>query len=132
MSILHREGSRKALAAFDNKRFKTLLDFQTFNNLFKNAPSVVERTVQFESLSSTSIPRIFADKDRANLFRAFDDPCEELIKEFFSNAWFTGVELKCWVRGKEFTITPEYLAKVLHRTHSRNVDIYPYDDRVGL
>ena len=55
--------TRKASAAFDNKRFKTLLDFQTFNNLFKNASSVVERTMQFKSLSSTFIPGILADKD---------------------------------------------------------------------
>lgn len=30
-----------------------------------------------------------------------------------------------------FTITPNYLAKILHKTHPRNVDISLYDDRVG-
>ena len=37
-----------------------------------------------------------------------------MVKEFYSNARFTGVELRCWVRGKEFIITPDYLAKILH------------------
>ena len=76
------------LVTFDNKR----LNFQTFNNLLKKAPPVVERSVKFDSLRSTFIPRIFADKDWANLFGAFDDPCEELIKEFYLNAWFTGAK----------------------------------------
>ena len=56
---------------------------------------------------------IFADKDWANLFGNFEDLIHELVKEFYSNARFTEVELKCWVRGKDFIITPNYLAKIL-------------------
>ena len=85
----------QASVTFDSKRFKTLLDFQSFNNLFKNAPSMVERLVKFDLLRSTFIPRIFVDKYWANLFDAFVDPCEELMKELYSNAWFTSAELKC-------------------------------------
>ena len=80
---------------FDNKRFKTLLDSQSFNNNFKNEPTVVERIVRFDTLGSTFIPKIFADKDWANLFGSFEDPIEELVKEFYSNAWFIKAELKC-------------------------------------
>ena len=74
---------------------------------------MVERIVCFDTLGSTFIPRIFENKDWANLFENFKDPIDELVKEFYSNARFTRVELKCWVRGKEFIITPDYLAKVL-------------------
>ena len=56
---------------------------------------MVERVVRFNTLGSTFIPKIFADKDWASLFGNFEDPTEELVKEFYSNAWFTGVELKC-------------------------------------
>ena len=77
---------------------------------------MVEHIVQFYTLGATFIPRIFADKDWANLFSNFEDPIDELVKEFYSNARFTEVELKCWVRGKEFIITPDYLAKILHIT----------------
>ena len=81
---------------FDNNRFKALLDSQSFNN-FKNAPIVVEGIVRFNTLGSTFIPKIFANKDWASLFGNFKDPIEELVKEFYSNAWFTEAKLKCWV-----------------------------------
>ena len=62
------------------------------------------------------------DKYWANLFGNFEDPIDELVKEFYSNARFIGVELKYWVRGKEFIITPDYLAKILCITRPTNVD----------
>ena len=67
---------------FDNKRFKTLLDFQSLNNNFKSAPIVVERIVRFDTLGYTSIPKIFANKDWAKLFGNFEDPVDELVKSF--------------------------------------------------
>ena len=62
---------------------------------------MVERIV-FDKLGSTFIPKIFVDKDWASLFGGFEDPIKELVKEFYSNTWFTGAELKCSVRGKDF------------------------------
>ena len=88
--------------------------------------------MRFDTLGSTFIPKIFVDRDWANLFGNFEDPVDELVKEFYSNAWFIGVELKCWVRGKYFIITSNYLAKILHINQSENVDISPYDDRLAL
>ena len=70
---------------------------------------MVERIVRFDTLGTTFIPRIFEEKDWADLFENFEDPIDELVKEFYSNARFTEVELKCWVQGKEFIITPDYL-----------------------
>ena len=52
------------------------------------------------------------------------------MREFYSNARFIGIELQCWVRGKEFVITPDYLAQVLHIIRPENVDKTPYDDRI--
>ena len=91
---------------------------------------MVKRIVQFDTLGSTFIPRIFADKDWADLFGNLEDLIDELVKEFYSNVRFTGVELKCWVRGKEFIITLDYLAKILRITQPENVDSFPYDDRL--
>ena len=85
--------------------------------------------VKFDTLRTTFIPRIFEAKDWANLFGNFEDPIDELIQEFYSNARYTGVELKCWVRGKEFSINPNYIAKVLRITRPANVDLTPLDDR---
>ena len=58
---------------------------------------MVEWIVQFDTLGSTFIPRIFANKDWVDLFGNFEDPIDELVKEFYSNARFTRVELRCWV-----------------------------------
>ena len=37
-----------------------------------------------------------------------------MVKEFYANAIVNGEEIKCWVRGKSFSVTPIYLAKILH------------------
>ena len=122
--------TRHSSKVSNSKRFKSPLDSQTFSSIFQDTPTVVERIVKFDTLGSTFIPRIFADKDWTDLFGNFEDLTDELIKEFYSNARFTGVELQCWVRGKEFTITPDYIAKLLHITRPANVDRFPYDDRL--
>ena len=88
----------------------------------------MERVVKFDTLRTTFIPRIFEVKDWADLFGNFEDLMEELVKEFFSNARNIGVELKCWVRGKEFSINSNYIAKVLRITRPENVDLTPYND----
>ena len=85
--------------------------------------------IKFHSLGTTFIPRIFEAKYWADLFESFEDPIDELVKEFYSNARYTGVELKCWVHEKEFSINPDYIAKVLHITGPANVNLTPYDDR---
>ena len=36
------------------------------------------------------------------------------MKEFYANAPFDGEELRGWVRGKDFTIMPSYLALILN------------------
>ena len=91
---------------------------------------MVERVVKFYTLRTTFIPRIFEAKEWAYLFGNFEDPIDELVKEFYSNARYIGVELKCWVRGKEFSINPDYIAKVLRINRPVNVDLTPYDDRL--
>ena len=64
------------------------------------------------------------------MFGNFEDPVDELVKEFYSDARYTKVELKCWVRGTKFSINPEYIAKVLRITRPTNVDLTLYDDRL--
>ena len=85
--------------------------------------------IKFDSLGTTFISRIFKAKDWVDLFENFENPIDELVKEFYSNARYTGVELKCWVYGKEFSINPDYIAKVLRITRLTNVDVTPYNDR---
>ena len=42
------------------------------------------------------------------------DAYENMVKEIYVNAISKGEELKCWVRGKSFLVTPVYLAEILH------------------
>ena len=75
----------------NRERFKTPLDPQTHSIIFEDATSIVERVVRFDTLGTNFIPRIFEAKDWANLFGNFEDPMEELVREFFSNARYIGV-----------------------------------------
>ena len=45
------------------ERFKTPLDSQTHSSIFEDATLIVERVVQFDTLGTTIIPRIFEAKD---------------------------------------------------------------------
>ena len=101
----------------------------THSGIFQKALTMVEWVVKFDTLGTTFIPRIFEAKDWADLFQNFEDLIDELVKEFNSNARYTEVELKCWVRGKEFTINPDYIAKVLRITRLADVDLTPSDDK---
>ena len=78
----------------NSERLKTPLDSHTFSNIFEKAPTVVEQIVRFDTLGTTFIPRIFEEKDWVDLFGNFEDPIDELVKEFYLNATFTGVELE--------------------------------------
>nr|POE77233.1 hypothetical protein CFP56_36647 [Quercus suber] len=82
------------------ERFRTPLDSKTYTDTFREAPPIVERIVKFDTLGTTFIPKIFEERDWADLFGNFEDPIVELVKEFYSNARYTGVELKCWIIGK--------------------------------
>ena len=74
---------------------------------------MVERAVEQASLLDTKIPTWFATKDWNYLLSNFDDAYENMVKEFYANAIVEGDELKCWVRGKSFLVTPVYLAEIL-------------------
>ena len=56
------------------------------------------------------------------------------MKEFYANAIVEEDELKCWVRGKTFSVTPAHLAEILHinrpmlRKPPIYDDLYPEED----
>ena len=75
---------------------------------------LIERVIEQASLLDTNIPKWFASKDWNHLLSNFEDPYEVLVKEFYANVLFNGDELRCWVRGKDFIVTPSYLAIILN------------------
>ena len=110
------------------ERFRIPFNSHIYSSIFDLASPIVERVVKFDTLGTTFVPRIFESRDWANLFGNFEDPMDELVKECYSNSSDLGVELICWVRGKEFIITPNSIAEILRITRPKNVDLTPYDD----
>ena len=75
---------------------------------------LVKRAVDQHSFLDTNIPIWFATKDWNFLLLNLEDAYENLVKEFYANAVVEGEEIKCWVRGKWFSVTPVYLADILN------------------
>ena len=51
-----------------------------------------------------------------------------MVREFYANAIIEGDELKCWVRGKSFSMSPIYLANILHINRPMLATTLVYDD----
>ena len=98
---------------YDPNKFRSYVAFLTHENYFREATPLVERAVDQPSLCDTNIPIWFATKDWKYLFSDLDDAYMNMVKEFYANAIVEGDELKCWVRGKSFIVSPIYLADIL-------------------
>ena len=99
---------------YDPNLFKSYAAFQTYTSHFRDAPLLVERAVDQPSLLDINVPIWFATKDWNFLLSNLKDAYENLVKEFYANAIVKGEEIKCWVRGKRFSVTLVYLVKILH------------------
>ena len=112
------------------ERFRIPLNSYIYSSIFDVASPIVERVVEFNTLKTTFVSQIFESRDWAALFRNFEDPMDEIVKECYFNISDLGVELICWVKGKEFIINSNSIAEILHITRSHNVNLTPYDDRI--
>ena len=106
--------TRSPSGVFDPNKLRSYVAFQTHENYFRNATPLLERPVDQSSLHDTDIPKWFAHKDWNYLLSDLDESYENLVKEFYANAIVEGEELKCWVRRKSFSVSPAYLAEILH------------------
>ena len=75
---------------------------------------LVERAVDQSSLRDTNIPIWFATKDWNFLLLTLKDAYKNMVRVFYANANVNREEINCWVRGKSFSVTPVYFAKILH------------------
>ena len=67
-------------------------------------------------------------KDWNFLLSDLDIAYVNMVKEFYANAIVEGDELKCWVRGKSFSVSPIYLANILHINRPMLATTPVYDD----
>ena len=51
-----------------------------------------------------------------------------MVKEFYVNAILEGDELKCWVRGNSFSMSPVHLANILDINRPMLATTPVYDD----
>ena len=61
-----------------------------FNDHYKRAPIILERTMDLDSLKSTFIPDVFKERIWTKLLHLRGDVFEILIREFFVNAIVEG------------------------------------------
>ena len=120
--------TKSSSGVYDPNKFRTFIAFQTHAEYFRDAKTLLKRALDQSSLSDTNIPKWFATKDWNYLLSTLDDAYENLVKEFYANAIVEGEELKCWVRGKTFSVTPAYLAEILHINRSMLGNPSIYDD----
>ena len=104
---------RSPTRVYDPEKFRSYATFQNYKRYFEDAPLLVERAIDHPSLLETKIPEWFATKDWNYLLSNLDDAYENMVKEFYDNAILEGEELRCWVRGKSFSMTPIYLVEIL-------------------
>ena len=106
--------TQSSTRVYDDTHFRSYATYQAYLNHFKGAPMLIERVVEQASLLDTNIPKWFTSKDWNYFLSNLEDPYEDLVKEFYANAIFDEDKLRCWVRGKDFTVTPSYLTIILN------------------
>ena len=102
MSSIKKKATKKPL-----KHPHTSLDlFQNdsanmaFNDHYKRAPIILERTVDLKSLEGTFIPEVFKERTWTKLLNPMGNVYEDVIWEFFNNAIVEGNHINCWLRGR--------------------------------
>ena len=106
--------TRSPIGIFYKNYFRSYVASQNFAKYFMEAPLLVERAIDQPSLHDTNIPIWFAIKDWNFLLSTLEDAYKNMVREFYVNAIVDGEEIKCWVRGKSFSVSPNYLAEILH------------------
>ena len=106
--------TQSSIGFYDANKFRSYAASQAYENHLQDAPMLVERVVKQASLLDTKILKWFATKNQNFLLFNFGEIYEEIVKGFYANAIYERDKLKCWVRGKDFTVTPSYLAIILN------------------
>ena len=83
-----------------------------FNDHYKKALIILERTMDLESLEGTFILEVFKERTWTK-FNPMGSVYEEVILEFYANAIVEGNCINCWLKGREFYITRESIQEIL-------------------
>ena len=120
--------TRSPSGVYEPHKFRSYAAFQSHENYFRDATPIVEWAVDQPSLCETNIPIWFATKGWNFLLSDNDVTYVNMVREFYANAIVDGDELKCWVKGKSFSVSPVYLANILHINRPLLATTPVYDD----
>ena len=84
-----------------------------FIDHYKQAPIILERSMDLESLKDTFIPKVFKERTRTKLLNLMGDVFEDIVWEFFANAIVEGDHINYWLRGREFSVSRVPIQEVL-------------------
>ena len=100
-----------------------------FNDHYKRAPITLERTVDLESLEGTFISEVFKERKWTKLLNLMGNVYEDVIQEFYANAFMEGEHINCWLKGREFLISRELIQEILKVRPTTPHTSLQYDER---
>ena len=130
----HKSSSSSSAPSFDSERFLSEKNQVTYGklNLLRNVWA--EWKVVLDELD-LEISRNFERRGWLLLLDVDHPPPATLIKEFYSNlsihSYDSNTQVKSWIRGEEYTITPSVVASALG-VPMVQYPVYPYDESPPL
>ena len=109
-TIAQRADKKKKM---DNTWFRSTHHFERYNQYYEKTPIILEQFEDLVGLKDYFIPSCFQDWGWEKLFGDLPRVCEPLIPEFYANAILREDEIKCWIKGHEFTIDVEDINDVI-------------------
>ena len=87
--------------------FQNDVTHMAFNDYYKQAPIILERIVDLDSLKGSFILDVLKERAWTKLLNLMGDVFEDIIREFFANAIVESDHINYWLKGREFSITRE-------------------------
>ena len=100
-----------------------------YNDYYKRASIIMERTVELESLEHTLILEVFKERTWTKLLNPIGNVHVEIIREFFSNAIMEGDHIGCWLKGREFYFIRDSIQEILEIRPTTPYISFQYDER---
>ena len=130
----HRTSTSTSSPTFDRERFLSEKNQETYEKLNICRNEWAKRKVLLDE-SDGEIRRNFERKGWLPLLDISHPPPATLTRKFYSNlsvhSYDSNTQVKSWIRGEEYTITPSVVADALGVSLVQH-PIYPYDESLLL
>ena len=124
----NRKASTSSEPSFESDKFSSVKNQELYETLNIKRKIWAERNVLLDELDP-AIRANFECRGWLPLLNIDHPPLATLIREFYSNlsihVYDSNTQVKCWIRGEEYTITPRVLADTLGVPLVQH-PVYPY------